>query len=210
MDIKLTISVPCFGRRRGTIRSVECIAKQNINGWEALIVGDGCPVMQDFVDSNYFSDLQKDCESRGNILKIWNEPVNRGGCGYAITNENIKRANGEFFIFYANDDIILENHFQNYLSQIDGTEYDFVYFNSWVDPLKSIRNTKLYPDHIGHSEIIVRTDFLRNMPEHTNQYGHDWTLISKMIETGKHKKCEDCSYTYKVMSLSFVREKNLD
>lgn len=210
MDIKLTISVPCFGRRRGTIRSVECIAKQNINGWEALIVGDGCPVMQDFVDSNYFSDIQKNCESRGNIFKIWNEPINRGGCGFAITNENIQRANGEYFIFYANDDIILENHFENYLSQIDGTDYDFVYFNSWVDPLHSIRNTKLKPDHIGHSEIIVRTDFLRKMPEHNDQYGHDWTLISKMIESGKYKKCDTCPPTYKVMSLSFSREKNLD
>lgn len=207
---RLTISVPCYGRRRGTIRSIECISKQTIDGWEALIVGDGCPVIQDFLDSNYFSDLQKDCNNRGNDLKIWNEPINRGGSGYAITNENIKRANGEFFIFYANDDIILENHFENYLSQIKDTDYDFVYFNSWVDPVKSIRKPKLERDHIGHSELIVKTDFLRKMPEHSPEYGHDWTLISHMMKSGKYKKCEECPPTYQVMSMSYKREENLD
>lgn len=210
MNTRLTVSIPCYGRRRGTIRSLECIAKQSINGWEALVVGDGCPIMQDLVDSNFFADIQKECELKGNKLKIWNEPVNMGGCGFAITNSNIKIAEGEYFLFYANDDIILENHFENYLSQIEGTDYDFVYFNSWVEPLKSIRNTRLQRDCIGHSEIIVRTDFLRKMPEHNDQYGHDWTLISTMIENGKHMKCRNCPPTYMVMSLSHIREKNLD
>lgn len=207
---RLTISVPCYGRKRGTIRSIECISKQNINGWEAFIVGDGCPIMQDFIDSNYFSDLQKHMETKGNDLKIWNEPLNRGGSGYAITNENINRANGEFFIFYANDDIILDNHFENYLSQIENTDYDFVYFNSWVQPIKNRRTSSFSYGNIGHSEIIVRTEFLKKMPKHTAQYGHDWELISSMIKSGKSKKCETCPPTYVVMSLPFSREPNLD
>lgn len=207
---KLTVSVPCYGRKRGTIRSIECIAKQNINDWEALIVGDGCPVMQDFLDSNYFSELQKECKLKGNDLKIWNEPINIGGHGYMITNNNIKIANGEFFIFYSNDDIILENHFQNYLSQIENTTYDFVYFNSWVEPYKSKRYSKLERNHIGHSEIIVRTEFLRRMPEHTSEYCHDWVLISNMLKSGIFKKCDLCPTTYNVMSLSHIREENLD
>jgi GT2 family glycosyltransferase len=207
---RLTISVPSYGRKRGTIRSIECIAKQTIDSWEALIVGDGCPIMQDFIDSNYFSDLQKEMELRGNDLKIWNEPNNRGGSGFAITNENIKRASGEFFIFYSNDDIIKENHFENYLSQIENTDYDFVYFNSWVDPYQAERVSKFAHGHIGHSEIIVRTDFLRKMPEHTPEYGHDWLLISAMKNSGKHKKCETCPPTYWVMSTFHKREKDLD
>jgi len=207
---RLTVSVPSYGRKRGTIRSIECIAKQKSIGWEALVVGDGCPVIQDFLDSNYFADIQKECKFNGNDLKIWNEPTNRGNSGYAITNENIERANGKFFIFYANDDIIEENHFENYLSQIENTDFDFVYFNSWVEPHSSIRVSSFSHGRIGHSEIICRTDFLRKMPKHSPNYGHDWELIQEMVNSGKYKKCETCQPTYKVMSTYHFREKNLD
>ena len=55
--MRLTISMPCFGRPQRTIRAIESICNQTINGWEALVVGDGCSVMQDYIFSNYFSDF---------------------------------------------------------------------------------------------------------------------------------------------------------
>ena len=206
---RLTLSMPCFGRRKGTIRAIECIANQTANNWEALITGDGCPIMQDFIDSNYFSDIQKDCQAKGNDLIISNNKINHGGHGYEITNENIMLALGKYFIFFANDDVILPNHFENYLSEIEGTEFDFVYFNSLVVPNNQIRNTQLQYGHIGHSELIVRTDFLRQMPKHNEHYGHDWNLIINMELSGKSKKSNNPP-TYNVMSLSDKREEGID
>jgi GT2 family glycosyltransferase len=209
MNKRLTLSMPCFGRRKGTIRAIECIANQTINGWEALVTGDGCPIMQDFIDSNYFDDLQKDCSSRGNELIITNNKINQGGHGFAITNENIMLALGKYFIFFANDDVILDNHFENYLSAIEETDFDFVYFNSLVVPNNQTRNAQLQYGHIGHSELIVRTEFLRKMPKHNEHYGHDWSLIEQMAITGKHIKSENPP-TYHVMSLSDKIEKGID
>lgn len=206
---RLTLSMPCFARRKGTIRAVECIANQTINNWEALVIGDGCPIMQDFIDSNYFADIQKDCQAKGNDLYIANNPAPKGGHGYAITNNNIKIAQGKYFVFFANDDVILPNHFESYLSEIEGTDLDFVYFNSLVVPNNQIRNAQLQYGHIGHSELIVRTEFLRQMPKHNEHYGHDWTLIEQMAIAGKHLKSENSS-TYHVMSLSDNREQGID
>ena len=179
--MRLSISMPCYHRPKRTIRAIESIAKQNINGWEALVVGDGCPFMADYITSNYFSDIVNDCNSRGNSMLISNLSENKGGYGYYITNMNIQRATGKYFTFMANDDDIAENHFQNYLSGIEDTDYDFVYFNSFIEPYASIRNTHLQFGGIGHSELIVRTDFIQKMPQHDGQYGHDWSLIQNMI-----------------------------
>jgi glycosyltransferase involved in cell wall biosynthesis len=208
--MRLTVSMPCFGRPQRTIRAIECIANQTANGWEALVIGDGCPIMQNFIDSNYFRDLIQTCSSNGNNLIIDNYLFNQGGHGFAITNSNIEEAKGEYFTFFANDDIILPNHFENYLSQIEGTDLDFVYFDSFVAPRNAIRNAQLQYGMIGHSELIIRTQFLKSMPMHDAEYSHDWRLIEEMVKSGKHKKAENSPATYHVMSLSDNREKGID
>ena len=208
--MRLSLSMPCYGRPQRTIRAINCIANQNINGWEAFVIGDGCPVMQDFIDSDYFKDIIEMCSYNGNDLIINNNPVNQGGHGFAITNRNIEEAEGKYFVFFANDDIILPNHFENYLSQIEGTDLDFVYFNSEVKPTNSLRIAQLQYGSIGHSELIVRTEFLQQMPMHDEHYGHDFALIQNMMQNGKHKKAENCSATYHVMSLSDRKEQGID
>ena len=208
--MRLTLSMASFGRPQRTIRAINSIANQNINGWEALVIGDGCPVMQDFIDSEYFAGLIDQCSYNGNNLIIQNNSINQGGNGFAIINNNIQIAKGKYFVFFANDDIILPNHFENYLSQIEGTDLDFVYFNSEVKPINSLRVSRLEYGMIGHSELIVRTEFIKQMPTHNEHYGHDWALIQSMMLNGKHKKAENCPPTYYVMSLSDNREKGID
>ena len=208
--MRLTLSMASYGRPQRTIRAINSIASQNINDWEALVIGDGCPVMQDYLDSGYFNDIRIECTNRGNDLYIDNNPINQGGNGFAIINNNIKIAQGKYFVFFANDDIILPNHFENYLSQIENTDLDFVYFDSFVAPRNAIRNAQLQYGMIGHSELIVKTDFLRQMPTHNEHYGHDWALIQSMIQNGKHKKAVNCPPTYQVMSLSDNREQGID
>lgn len=208
--MRLTLSMPCYGRPQRTIRAIESIANQTVNGWEALVIGDGCPVMQDFLDSEYFSELIERCSYNGNDLYISNNIANQGGHGYSITNVNILLARGEYFAFFANDDILMPNHFENYLGQIEGTDLDFVYFDSFVAPRNSVRNTQLQYGCIGHSELIVRTDFLRQMPKHNAEYGHDFELIKAMMHNGKNKKAVNCPPTYHVMSLPDNLEKGID
>jgi len=208
---RLTVSVPCYGRPQRTIRAVECIAKQKSYNFEALVTGDGCPVMQDFINSGEFNDMQKEIEGKNSKLILHNMDKNHGGSGYYVTNYHIKKATGTYFIFYANDDVILDNHFEHYLSEIENTDYGFVYFNSFVKPYHHIRVSSLKFGSIGHSEIIVRTDLIKAMPEHTPEYGHDWKLIDNLVQSDcKYKKANSAIPTYYVMSLPNHREKNID
>ncbi len=201
MKPRITVSIPCFGRPKRTLRAIDCIMNQDINGWEAFIMGDCCPDFQRLIDSGYLEEKKKEAESKGNILHYFNAEVNGGGCGYKLTNYAIENATGEYFVFYANDDIILPNHFSSYLSEIENTDYDFVYYDSYLDPINSKRGVRLAYCYIGHSEMIIRTDFLKTITPHSPEYGHDWTMIAEMIKKGKHKRGLVDNYTYIVMRL---------
>lgn len=210
--MRLTVSMPCYQRPERTKRAINCIANQNINGWEALIEGDGCPFMMVAVASskNKFGKTISNCLMNGNLLQITNSLQNKGGWGYEIINRNIQRAVGKYFMFMSNDDIIKPNHFENYLSGIENTDYDFVYYDSYVEAFGGNRTAILREGSIGHSELIVRTEFLKQMPPHTPNYGHDWELIQNMIKAGAKYKKIDSEPTYIVKGVGDYRVDTID
>ena len=177
--------------------------------WEAFFIGDNCPHFEELMKSQEVLDLQELCSSRGSSLILENRSVHTGGCGYDITNENIQRASGTYTVFYANDDILLPTHFENYLKGIEGTEFGFVYYNSFVTPYNSIRYSALQGGQIGHSELIIRTSDLKQMPPHTAEYGHDWKLIESLMSSCSYTKVES-EPTYIVMSVPGSVETGID
>jgi glycosyltransferase involved in cell wall biosynthesis len=198
MNARITVSLPCFGRPLRTKRSIECIINQNINDWEAFIMGDHCPHFQELIDSGYLETIKQEQALKGNIIHYFNAEVNGGGCGYKLTNYAIQNATGKYFIFYANDDIIFEDHFSNYL-EIENTDLDYMFFNSWIDPIGKARNSTMAPSQIGHSEIVLTTELAKQLPEHLPIYGHDWEFISAMLKQGKGEKSESNTLSYRVM-----------
>ena len=208
--MRITVSMPSFGRPQRTIRAIECICNQNINKWEALVVGDGCPFMTDFIMSNYFGDMVREANRNGNSLQISNLSENKGGWGYYIINQNIQRALGKYFIFMSNDDVILPNHFENYLSGVEGTDLDYAYFDTFIKPTGQMRVSELKNGSIGHSEIIVKTEFLRTLAPHTPEYGHDWYMIREMIEKGNGRKMHNNPLTYSVRGVGELRQDEID
>lgn len=197
-DVRLTISIPCYSRPERTKRSIQCILDQDVNGWEAFIMGDCCPDFQKLIDNGYLQSIKEEQEKKGNIIHFFNAEVNGGGCGYKLTNHAIQNATGKYFIFFANDDIIDPNHFRNYL-EIENTEFDYMFFDSFIDPIGKIRESRLAPSVIGHSEIILKTELAKQLPEHSAKYGHDWEFINNMAKQGKGEKSKSQIQSYKVM-----------
>jgi hypothetical protein len=207
----LSICLPCNGRPERTLRILDQIKKQTINNWELFAIGDCCSFFQTFIDNGYLEAFKKDVESKGNKVIYQNLDRNYGGYGYYIRNHVKNVATGKYLIYVDNDDFILENHFSNYLSEIENTDYDMVYFDSYVEPLNEFRITELNIGKIGHSEIILKTSFLRNIKDHTPDYEHDWVLINNIIKAGaKIKKIEKKEITYIVKSIYAIRESGID
>jgi glycosyltransferase involved in cell wall biosynthesis len=205
---RITISIACFRRPERTKRSIQCILDQDIDGWEAFIMGDGCPDFQKLIDSGYLQSIKEEQEKKGNIIHYFNAEVNGGGCGYKLTNHAIQNASGEYFIFFANDDVILPNHFSNYL-EIENTEYDYMYFESWIDPNGGPRIPKLQESGMGHSEIVIKTSLAKQLQPHNPRYGHDWDFIKEMIALGKGRRSLSVKHTYRVMHVPALGTKDV-
>ena len=211
---KISLAVPCFERPIRTMRAINCVLKQDMNGWEAYFVGDACPYIQQLVDDGTANQLIERAKENGNKLAIFNMPYHYGGWGYVARNTVFKLANSEYTMFLDNDDVILPNHFKNYYSEIAGTDYDLIYFNTWLDPIEpsgKIRDAALEFGMIGHQEIIVKSELLKTYHQSEN-WGHDWELIKSLIDKGKNiRKSQNLktSYfpTYHIMSVGELREK---
>lgn len=208
---RLTLVLPCLGRPERTQRMIECIANQSINNWEAFIVGDNCDDFAKMEHSDWYNEFLADMQVCGNKIYTHNIFGSKGGYGNRIINFAIKEATGKYFIFASNDDIIQTNHFEHYLSGIEKTELDFAYYNTWVNPHNMLRMSQPIYGAIGHSELIIRTEFLKTIPPHGPEYGHDWKLVQDMMErTSKYKKIPGEEPTYYIMSVPDKREHGID
>jgi glycosyltransferase involved in cell wall biosynthesis len=207
---KLTLCVPCWKRPQRTIRALECLLSQDFNGWEAYFVGDGCHEFSNMCDTKIFDKYIEQAKANGNELFVENLE-HHGGWGYNVRNYIFKKANSEYLLFLDNDDVIKPNHFSNYYNSIAGTDNDFVYLNTWIEPLGIQRNAELKFGLIGHHEIIIKTDFLKTMPPQLSHYGHDWTLIENMMKnTNKYQKINNKDFTYIVKCLGDYRNDTID
>lgn len=202
------IVIPCWGRPLRTRRIIESVLNQTINNWEAFIIGDGCPFFQEMINNGEVDIYIKRAEENGNKLHIFNLDKNYGGFGYKIVDYAIENSNSKYFIFAGNDDILLENHFEHYLSEVG--EFDLVCYSTLVAPTNTIRTPKLECSGVGHSEIIVKTELIKEY-KHNSKYGHDWDFIEFILKkSNKFKISKDINYTYIVTHIPGITIDTID
>jgi len=207
---KITVCTPCYKRPKRTLRALSCVMNQDMNDWEAYFIGDNCSDFQQLLDMKIFDSFSEEAKQKGNSLYAWNEKEHYGGWGYEIRNKIIEKADSEYLLFLDNDDEIKENHLSNYYNTIKNTENDFMFFNSFIQPINKVRNTELKFGLVGNCELIIKTSFLKKIKIKSN-YGHDWTLIEDMIRSGaKYGKAENKPVTYIVKCLGDFRNDEID
>lgn len=200
-DFRLTSCTPCYGRPLRTLRAVECVVNQDTNGWEAFFIGDGCPIFESMMDDGTFTPYVEEALKNGNEIHFINLKDHKGGWGYAARNVAFNLAKGKYFVFLDNDDVIMKSHFSNYLSEIEHSTYDLVYFDSYIEPTMQKRESTLAFGHIGHSEIILRTELLKDYQQKP-EYGQDWHLIEFLMRKGAlTKKANSGEATYVVKEI---------
>ena len=208
----LTISLPCYQRPERTRRALESILNQTMHGFEVLMTGDDCPVFKEREFIDYLKNMVVQFRQKGSILWVNNNEVHTGNWGAAIRDQHIKAATGEYFEFMGSDDVLMPNHVESRQMFIRANpDLDFAYFDTWVEPYKAPRNAQLKPGMIGHSELIIKTAFLKKMPPHGTFYGHDWDLVYNMLVcTNKYEKAVAYPQTYMVMSVKGNEEQGID
>jgi glycosyltransferase involved in cell wall biosynthesis len=208
---RITVCVPIFGRPQRTARLIDCLRKQTINNFQVYLIGDGCHVWQADLDEGWVQEIIKEEEDKGNEWIAFNLDKNYGGYGYYIRNLMKELADAPYICFIDNDDVVKINHLEHYLSEIENSNHDFVYYNTWNNALGILRDTQATAGLIGHSELCISMEFYRGVPDQGDFYGHDWEMIKWMIEhSHSHKKANSHEWTYKVMGTPVKRETDID
>lgn len=206
---RLTVCVPCFGRPERTKRLAKQIAEQDLDRFEVFFLGDHCKKFDALIESGFFTELKGQLK-QGQRISAINFKTHYGGFGYNARNFIREIAVSPYVIFVDNDDCIEPNHFSNYLSAIEHTSFDMVYFDTFIEPTKSVRKSELVNGKIGHAEIIVNIGSLRRAALQQPEYGHDWQLITSIIGLGAYIEKSNNQPTYKVMGVGELRELGID
>jgi glycosyltransferase involved in cell wall biosynthesis len=199
--VKVSLIVPCYQRPKRTLRAMLNVVSQDLNGWEAFFIGDGCPDFRKAIEEDAFLDLQHEAEMNGNKIHLIDIPEHHGGWGYVARNMGILQARGAYTMFMDNDDEILPSHFRNYYGFISNTDNDFCYFDTYIEPANVVRDAQLEFGKIGHHEIIVKTSWLRIIPKQSPNYGHDWEIIQSLVKAGAKSEKSKNPYTYIVKAI---------
>jgi glycosyltransferase involved in cell wall biosynthesis len=209
--MKLTCICPCWKRPQRTIRAIESVLAQQFNEWEAIFIGDACPLFQERLDDGTFKKYEEEALARGGKMIFENLTERGGGWGHLARKRGIELATGEYICFLDNDDVLKPNHFQNYYSFMEqNPELSFGYFNAYTQPWKKERNSALSRGGIGNAELIIKSEVLRKEYQPDAEYEHDWRLVERMMKKGYTFKKSKSPYTYIIMSVPNYREKDID
>ncbi len=61
---------------------------------------------------------------------------------------------------------------------------------------------------VGHSEMIIDTEKLKQAPQHNNIHGHDWDFIAWLMNNSRYAVRNDVKPTYIVRGLVGNRLEN--
>ena len=137
---RITICVPIWGRPQRTARIIDCLRRQTINNYQVYLIGDGCPLWQGDLDEGWVQEIIKEEEQKGNEWIAFNLEKNFGGYGHYIRNLMKELADGKYLCFIDNDDVVKINHLELYLSEIENTDLDWVFYNTWNNALGTLRD----------------------------------------------------------------------
>ena len=199
--VKISLIVPCYRIPERTLRAMVNVLAQDLKGWQAFFIVDGCPDLEKGLNEDKYLELQHEAEMKGNQIHVINLPNHYGGWGYMARNAGIAQACGKYTMFMDNDDEIMPNHFSNYYNFISKTDFDLCYFDTFIEPANVIREAKLEFGRIGHHEIIVKTDCLKRIPQQSSNYGHDWEIIQNLVNAGAKSEKSNNHYSYIVKAI---------
>ncbi len=211
LKFRATIVLTVYQSPQKTLRAIECCLKQNTTGIEIIIYGDGCANLQNLIDSHFFDEKILEQQLKGNDLIVLNNEMNFGGYGYMQRNRARDIARGKFTMYVDSDDMILPNHVSTRLAVAETDLYDMIGFETWLEPNHFYRDTRWEFGKVGHAEIIIRTEFLKNLKYQNSEYGHDFHLIQDAINAGARTYIHQGKpYTYIVKSMPGNKEQGID
>lgn len=143
MNIKLSVIVPVYNSEEFLAKAIESVINQSFKNWELLLIDDGSTDNSGLICDQYAKNDER--------IQVYHR-TNSGQC--AVRNWAFKICKGDYITFLDNDDIFLDDVFEQNLKLAEEYNADIVKFGFIVEEtdknLKEIRKR-----HIK-SKLIIR------------------------------------------------------
>lgn len=112
----LTVIIPIYNAKENLNRCLDSILRQSRSDYEILLINDGST-------DNSFDIASQYRDSNPEIVKV----ITQENQGVAKTrNRGVQEAQGKYVMFVDNDDFVDEGYFEQFLNEIQRTNYDII------------------------------------------------------------------------------------
>ena len=113
----VSIIIPTFNRAHLIGETLDSVLAQTYQNWECIVVDDGSRDNTDVLMKEY---MKKDLR-----VRYFQRPKEHlaGGCG--ARNYGLKRAEGDYIVFFDSDDLMTINHLQEKIHVLESSNFDY-------------------------------------------------------------------------------------
>lgn len=148
MNNLVSIIIPNFNREHLIAETLDSIITQSHKNWECIIVDDGSTDRSVETVQSYVQN-----DKRFTLLE---RPIDYPKGANACRNIGMKRAKGDYVIFFDSDDLMLENHVKHKLHFVVENKLDFAMFKTMN--FGNIREEEKYIDYSVYEHYKITAD----------------------------------------------------
>lgn len=172
----ISIVIPTYNREKNLKNALDSIFKQTYNNFEILLVGDNCPVLENFVINYEFS--------KDNRFKYFNLNENNGSGGAVPRNYALKMMCNSKWVAYLDDDNEwMPNHLESLVKcKNNNPDAMYVFSSMIIDGKKLLFDEpklgRIDTSCVMHKhELCIKYGLWKNRIE--AGYAHDWEFFSR-------------------------------
>jgi len=146
----VSVIIPTYNSSTTLRIAIECVLAQDLDDFEAWVIGDGCT-----------DDSAEVVSSFGDGRLNWlNLPVN-SGTPSRPRNEALRRASGRYIAYLGHDDIWFPWHLSGLLRSAESGGGDLVYSQGvFIEPGGVVNTFSITPDPWGRGELLTPSNWL--------------------------------------------------
>src|SRR5690606_31765965 len=114
----VSIIIPTYNRAHLIGEALDSVVAQTYPNWECIVVADGSTETTDELLNTY-------CDTDARCKYVHIPDTHKPG-GNGARNYGLKKAIGEFVIFFDSDDLMTPNHLEIKMNALQNTDFDYV------------------------------------------------------------------------------------
>src|SRR5690606_22719098 len=185
----VSIIIPTYNRAHLIAETLDSVLAQAYTNWECIVVDDGSEDNTDGVLKTY-------CDKDARFKYVHRPDTHKPG-GNGARNYGLKKAIGEFVMFFDSDDLMTPNHLEVKMNALQQTDFDYVitktkYFDSldmyMEEKYKNIKTHLSAENYIIQyinwltPDVCMKTDLAKTLYFNEEmQSGQEYNYFSKLV-----------------------------